>query len=322
MGTEKILKNKKEVKTEATALITILLLLKHKELSQREIVKHYNGLCDGKFMETPDILFNERIDDNTTMSLFWLMSDSSEKANMINDRQISRTAKLLEEIKVIQRPYKEIKGRRGPASRMCSLISSPDALLTILKIIDVISWLNLEAANRISEYITNSEYGKSIVSDRYIKKWCEDLKMEFNDYEMNHLFRILKTSPTALKWFLNELYSRIQIVKRVDEGTRKKLGWEESYFKKHTTIDDVFIFGGVNPENREFKQKKDFFEQLLLKLGKDIKYNYTHIILEDHDGTEFYRKDPPFSYKIVVDWSNPEDERFYKVDSDKIEISF
>lgn len=318
---------KKKVDTRETALIIVLLLLKHEKLSQREIVKHYNELCEGKFIKAPNVLFNdEKINFNAEMSLLNILRYHG-KAKTVDDKHVSRAAELLEDVEVIQRSSNEkIKGKRGPAPTMCSLISDPNAILRILILIDNISWPNLGAPHNISGYIISSDYGKLIVNNQSIERWCEDLKMDFNNFEMVHLKRILKTSPTALRWFLNKLYSSLQITKNTSKEFKESMGWGKRYFEQINT--DTYLWvPPMTPETKKANEqtnRRHFFEQLLLKLGEDIKYNYTHPLLEDYDGKHFYRKDPPFSYKIVVDWSvKPrKDERLYDIHHDKIEVSF
>jgi hypothetical protein len=344
----------KNQKTRIMAFVTILLLLKNKELNQSEIKDQINKLnkeiksqikrLEGKKINSidmdmvieeklnrldeanskilPSILFNHKYIDSGTMNTFGRLL-FEWKLNEVSDTLISRVSKLLEDAQIIKKELKE--GKRGATKKICSLKKDPIALLNILLLIDYVPWEELRIPSRIKKYFIDSDYGKVIVNTESIENWCKYMKMRFSKDEKKHLIRILKVFPTALETFLGELWIWKECnLNEQYEKFSKKFGWEVYYFEK-----DIYMpeFEGFPDKLEKIwrNNKKEFFERLLLDAGLDMRSCYSYPIHDDeYDKKNFYPKSSPCSYKIVVDWSDKSknDERLYQVNSDRIELSF
>lgn len=341
-------------KTEKIAVITSLLLLKHERITQTEIknnlnevyqnlnevYKHLDEVYNNNLNEVPKNLnewqYNPLLLFDTKFispNIELIKTDISILLDkQVNDTDISRSISFLEKKGIVT--VKKESGQRGAYKKICSLKKNVIALRQIFNLIYRFPWGALGASSILGQYITDSKYGKEIINDKTIKECCSFLKMDFKEEETNHLIKILTKSPTGLYKFIDMVYIKLIDLKRNEEikqglsllekneNEDKQLLEEIKEFKWYLSLSDKALsdkgyfgspFQGMGMEVEKYhmeESKRDFFEVLLLDLGKDLKNCYPH------------QDNFPITFKIMVDWSKSNGERLYRINSDKIELSF
>ena len=350
-------------KEKTVAVLTILLLLKDKELNQTEIKGQINKLSgkrrvlienleneklkprmlasdygtemikivnEANSNVIPSILFNPKNIDFGTMNEFGSLLFYEWGLREVNDTLISRVNKSLENAQIIKRERQD--GKRGASQKVCSLKRDPIAFLNILLLINQLSWGELRTPSRIKKYFIDSDYGKSIVNTKSIENWFEYMDMRFSKDEKSHVIGILKIFPTALETFLRGVKQKKDILTWQGETPLD----DTPYFERGIDIpgfegfhDPDMFFDDQKVGKIWINNKKQFFGKLLLDAGKDIRTLYSYptyddILNDECDLRNFYPKNPPCSYKIVIDWSDKskKDKREYDISPDKIEVSF
>lgn len=188
----------------------------------------------------------------------------------ITNQNLSRSLKSLEEGGIIKRETVPQEGR-GPDPKVNYLIQTPDALYLILKKINdfrkVFRPLLINKTIMFGKILINSNYGHKLVNKELLEKFTFIKFVAFEENEIEIVYKIIKSSPSALFFLLEVL-----------------MGVPDSQIP----FPNAF---SIESENR-----KILYSELLLRLGADI-IEYPH---------DKFKTIHPLKFEFKVSFNNGE----------------